>query len=92
MMSFAQRKAIAAYGVLNFLQKKGFDVAGRGYKLNKIMVAYLKERQLPYAKWNPKYKGTNTADQINSLKIKENWPDFKKWVEQNINENNKKPE
>lgn len=80
-MSFLQRKAIDARGVIVYLRKKGFDVSGRGSKVNKIMVAFLKEKGLPYEKWNYRYKGLNTADLINAPSIQENWKEFKKWLE-----------
>lgn len=80
-MSYLQRKANYAYGVQCFLEKNGFDISGRGQKQNKIMVDFLKEKGLPYTKWNFNYKGLNTADLINSETIQEHFNDFKKWIE-----------
>jgi len=80
-MSYAQRKANWVYGIQCYLSKRGFDISGRGKKLNDFMVDFLKSKGLPYEKWNPRYKGCNTAAQINSELVQEHFSDFKKYVE-----------
>lgn len=89
-MSYLQRKTNYAYGLRNFLQKEGFDVGGKGKKLNEILVAYLKQRGEKWHKWNPKYKGLNTADLMNSVLVQEDFQDFKKWVLENKEDLNAK--
>lgn len=79
-MSYIQRKANWAYGIQCFLSKQGHDISGSGAKMNKIMVKFLKEKNLPYRKWNYNYKGINTATLINSEPIQERFEEFKKWV------------
>lgn len=80
-MSYLQRKVNWARGVRKFLEKNGHDVSGSGRKSNKIMVEFLKEHNLPFEEWNFKYKGLNTADLVNAEVIQENFPLFRKWVE-----------
>lgn len=79
-MSYLQRKSNYAYGVRVFLSKNGYDVSGRGSKENAVMVEFLKEKGLRYTKWNPKYRGINTANLINAEIIQENWKEFRAWV------------
>ena len=77
--SFKEKITISK-NINTFLKKQGFDISGKGKKQNKIMVDFLKEFNLPYVKWNNKYKGLNTADLINSITINHNWIDFESWI------------
>lgn len=79
-MSYIQQKSNYAHGIRCFLDKNGFDTSGKGQKSNAIMVKFLKEKDLPYSKWNKNYKGLNTADLVNSETIQDHWVDFRKWV------------
>lgn len=79
-MSRMQRILNSAHGVREFLNKKGYDVSGRGHKMNDILVEYLKEKKLPYVKYNKRYKGVYSADVKNSLTIQEDWQSFANWV------------
>jgi hypothetical protein len=79
-MSDLTRKTRDSYGVQCFLHKHGFDISGGGIKLNNIMVEFLKEKKLPYVKWNHKYKGLRTADLYNGETIQEHWKEFRGWV------------
>lgn len=84
-MSFMQRKANYAYGITNFLMKKGvFEDYPSKRKLNKFMVKYLKDEGLPYVKWNNRYKGINTADLVNSVRIQNDFRRFRKFVDKEI--------
>ena len=85
-MSYLQRKTIWSNGVRVYLERNGFDVGGRGKKLNAIMVEFLKDTGRRYVKWSGRYKGLNTADLINSEPIQENWKEFKEWVQRKVNE------
>ena len=82
-MSYLQRKANYAYGVRQFLAKKGYDVGGKGKKENKIMVDFLKEKGLPFIEWNNRYRGLNTANLVNAETIQDNFKDFRDWVNSN---------
>lgn len=79
-MSYLQRKTNYAHGVRCFLDKQGYDVSGKGKKENDIMVSFLKEKGLPFKKWNSRYKGLNTANLINAETIQENFKEFRNWV------------
>lgn len=79
-MNHLQRKANYAYGICVFLARHDFDVTGNGHKQNKIMIEFLKEKGLPYQKWNWNYKGLNTADLINAETIQDHWKEFKEWI------------
>ncbi len=81
-MSNLQRLTFKSHGVQKFLSSKGYDVSGKGKKLNTIMVQFLKEHKLPYKRWNSRYKGLFTADLNNAVIIQDNWKLFKKWINQ----------
>ena len=84
-MSYLQRKSNYAYGIRKFLSSKGYDVGGKGKKENQIMINFLKENNLPYVKWNNRYKGLNTANLINAVTIQENFNEFRKYIENELN-------
>ena len=82
-MSNLQMLTNNAFGVRKYLEKKGFDVGGKGKKPNDILIIFLKENNLKYEKWNPRYKGFFTAELSNAVVVSENWEAFKIWVSNN---------
>ena len=82
-MLFAQRKANYAWGIANYINKNTTLGWLKPRKLNEIMIEFLKSINLKYMQWNPRYKGCNTPDLINSVAIQENWDLFKKWLKEN---------
>lgn len=80
MASNLQRLTNGSFYIERYLRNLGFDVGGRGKKLNDILVEYLKSKKLKYEKWNPRYKGLFTANLSNSSTVLDNWDDFKKYI------------
>lgn len=83
-MSNLQRLSNTAFGIRKYLQQKGFDVGGKGRKPNEILVAFLKENNLKYERWNPRYKGFFTAELSNASVVSDNFDLFKKWVDTQV--------
>jgi hypothetical protein len=83
-MSNLQRLSNTAFGIRKYLQQKGFDVGGRGTKPNQILIAFLKENNLKYEKWNPRYKGFFTAELSNASVVSQHFDVFKKWVDTQV--------
>lgn len=81
IMSNLQRLTNGSYGVQTYLGNQGYDVSGRGVKLNKVMIRFLKHKGLRYVRWNYRYKGLFTADLSNAVTIQEHWKEFKDWVQ-----------
>jgi hypothetical protein len=79
-MSNLQRLSNTAFSIRKFLDKRGFDVGGKGKKPNEILVKFLIENNLKYEKWNPRYKGLFTAELLNATLVSENLDLFIKWV------------
>lgn len=79
-MSNLKELTAAAYAIDTYLKRQGFDVSGGGKKVNKIMVAFLKSRNLPYVQWNNKFKGLYTPNIRNSLLIQANFQFFKDFI------------
>lgn len=82
-MSNLQRMNNASYGIETYLRKQGIDVSGKGKKVNKIMVEFLKSRNLPYVQWNNKYKGLYTPNIRNAPLVQANFLFFQKFVRDN---------
>jgi hypothetical protein len=78
-MSYMQRKLNYCWGVQKFVENNTNLGCISGAKLNKVMVKFLKEHNLPYKEWNYKYKGINTPDIINAETIQMNWKEFRGW-------------
>ena len=83
-MSNLQRLSNTAFGIRKYLEGKGFDVGGKGRKPNEILVAFLKENNLKYVKWNPRYKGLFTAELSNADTVSHNFDMFKKWIQNRL--------
>ncbi len=83
-MSYLQRKTNYCWGIQVYLEKNTNLGNIWGAKLNKVLVKFLKEKDLPYIQWNHKYKGLNTADIRNAETVQENWKSFKEWVKLNF--------
>jgi len=79
-MSNLQRLSNMAFKIREVLNKKGFDVSGKGKKPNEILVEFLKEKNLKYEKWNPRYKGLFTAELVNAKIIFDNIDLFNEWL------------
>lgn len=82
-MSNLQRLTNTAFKIRRYLELKGFDVGGRGKKPNTILIQFLKENNLKYKNWNPKYKGFFTAELTNASTVEDNFVLFKNWVNKN---------
>lgn len=80
VMRKLERILNTAFGVIKYLESNGFDVGGKGRKTNEILIEFLKEKQLKYEKWNPRYKGFFTAELSNAITVSDHWNDFKNWV------------
>lgn len=76
------------YGVQNYLSKLGYDVSGKGYKMNKILIRFLKAKGLRYQKMNPKYKGDFGADMHNAITVQHHWADFVRFIRNEKNKEN----
>lgn len=83
-MSNLQRLSNTAFGIRKYLHDRGFDVGGKGTKPNEILIAFLKENNLRYVKWNPRYKGFFTAELSNADTVSNNFDLFKKWVQNQL--------
>lgn len=83
-MSNLQRLTNTAFGIRKYLDSKGFDVGGKGRKPNEILVSFLKDNNLKYEKWNPRYKGLFTAELSNASVVSDHFDMFKKWVESQV--------
>lgn len=70
-------------GLKKTLIKLGYDEARvhGTCSFNTIMVRFLKERNLPYRRWNKRYKGTFAADLANAEFISNNcYSEFISWA------------
>ncbi len=67
-------------GVLNFLNKKGLIDTGKRGVINKVVIEFLNEYNLPIEKYNPKYKGNYDALNKNCTTVQENWDKFCLWI------------
>lgn len=83
-MSNLQRLSNTAFGIRKYLDSKGFDVGGKGRKPNEILVAFLKDNNLKYVKWNTRYKGLFTAELSNADTVSDNFDLFKKWIDNQV--------
>lgn len=80
-MSNLQRKANALYGIIKWLEKQGYNYS---YKIiNKILIEFLKSKNIPYIKPNPKYKGLFTSDICNAEKVQLYFNEFTKFIKDN---------
>ena len=80
-MSNLQRLSNTAFGIRKYLDTKGYDVGGKGRKPNEILVAFLKQNNLKYVKWNSRYKGLFTAELINASTVGDRFDLFKNWIQ-----------
>jgi len=82
-MSYIQRKANYAYGIQKWLNANGCHITSPK-ELNKYLVLFLKNNNLPYVNFNSKYKGINTADLINAELVQDHFLEFKKYIKNNL--------
>lgn len=73
-MSLAQRKAIACYGVENYLRKNNFKVTRK--TVADITGLFLKSKGIQYVRHSYNYKGLNGADMCNSYLVQDYWGEF----------------
>lgn len=77
-MSNLQRKTRASYGIECFLRKQGIKATTKN--VSDLTAKFLKEKGLPYTKFNPRYKGLFTANICNAESVQENFKEFRDWV------------
>lgn len=81
------RKSInAEWGVVKFLGEKGLGFKGRRGPLNQLITEFLTEHKLPVVKYNPNYKGTYDALNLNCNTVQDNWTIFHQWVDKKTQE------
>ena len=77
-MSNLQRKTNACYRIERWLRSQGLKVTTK--TVSEITADFLKSKGLPYAKFNPRYKGLFNAGISNAESVQENFNEFKKYV------------
>lgn len=77
-MSNLQRKTNACYGIECWLRTVGFKTTTK--TVSDITSKFLKSKNLPYTKFNPKYKGLFTAAICNAQSVQEHFKEFKNFV------------
>lgn len=80
-MSNLQRKTNACYGIECFLRKHNLKVTTK--TVSDITASFLKSKGLPYAKFNPKYKGLFHAGICNAETVQQHFKEFKTFVMDN---------
>lgn len=81
-MSNLQLLTKKVYKIESYLRSKGLP-SNTSYVSN-ITAEFLKSKNLPYMKYNPRYKGLFTANIQNASSIIDNFDEFKTFVEQYI--------
>lgn len=79
-MSNLQRKRNICYGIECYLRKMGFRTTTKS--VSNITAEFLKSRNLPYTKFNPRYKGLFTADIANAELVSEHFEEFKLFIKE----------
>lgn len=80
-MSNLQRKTNACFGIETWLRSQGLKVTKK--TVSDMTAEFLKSKNLPYTKFNPRYKGLFTAAICNAELVQENWNEFKEFVTYN---------
>lgn len=77
-MSNLKRMTRASYGIECWLRKQGLKSTTKF--VSDLTAEFLKSKQLPYVKFNPRYKGLFTANICNAILVQENFEEFKAFV------------
>jgi hypothetical protein len=77
-MSNLQRLTNASYGIECWLRSQGLKTTTK--TVSDITAAFLKQKGLPYTKFNPRYKGLFTANISNASLVQEHFKEFKSYV------------
>lgn len=89
-MSNLQRCRSACFGIEVWLSDKGIKTTTK--TVSDITAAFLKQKGLPYQKFNKRYKGLYTADVRNALVVQAHFGNFTNFVIKNYIEKNKNEE
>ncbi len=77
-MSNLQRLTNASYGIERWLRSQGLKATTKS--VSDITASFLKHKNLPYTKFNPRYKGLFTANIANASAVQEHFEEFKIYV------------
>lgn len=75
----------AECGVVKFMGDKGLVSSGRRGELNRLIVEFLNDHNLPVVKYNPRYKGNYDALNKNCSTVQEHFDKFHVWVSKRKN-------
>jgi len=78
-MSNLQRRVTALYGIECYLRSIGLKTTKKF--VSEITADFLKSKNIPYKKYNPRYKGMFSADVCNAFDVQDNFKEFKKYCE-----------
>ena len=81
-MSNLQRLTNQSYKIECYLRSKG--LSSNTKFVSNITANFLKSKNLPYTKYNPRYKGLFTANIQNAHLVIDNFEEFKTFVNQYI--------
>lgn len=81
-MSNLQRMTNACYGIERWLRSQKIKVTKK--TVSDLTAEFLKSKGLPYAKFNPRYKGLFGADISNAESVQEHFDEFKEFVKSKI--------
>jgi len=77
----------AEWGIVKFLGEKRLVSSGRRGEINRVLVGFLEEYNLPIKKHNPRYRGIYDALNSNCITVQENWVKFHNWCNKKVKEN-----
>lgn len=80
-MSNLQRMTNACYGIECWLRSQGLKVTTK--TVSDLTASFLKSKGLPYAKFNPRYKGLFNAGVSNAELVQEHFAEFKTFITTN---------
>jgi len=75
------------WGIVKFVGEKGLVTSLKRGDINRLLVEFLTEYNLPIEKYNPRYRGHYDALNQNCGTVQENWNKFHHWC--NIKVKNK---
>lgn len=79
-MSNIQRRTNACYGIECYLRSVGIKITTKS--VSDITAKFLKSKNLPYKKFNPRYKGLFNAGVCNADLVQQNFNEFKAFVQE----------
>lgn len=80
-MSNLQRRTTQSYGIECWLRKQGLKSTTKF--VSDVTAEFLKSKQLPYTKFNPRYKGLFTANIANAELVQQHFEEFKQFINNN---------